>query len=279
MSNTIYHGAIALTLVLIIIYFMYENSPPVIAKGKIITHVYKGITHCGGKNVVHLLWTGGYDSTARLMQLLIIEKHPVQPIYVAAPNTDTKGIFAGRKNIVKEINTMKKIKKAVLARYPHTEPYFLPTVYIIKANYTDEIKQSLTSLHNKGYFERSHNQYGSFAAVSKYFNMTLEQGCERGEHTRLGKAVQDYVVIDESKKGNDGQLLPNWQLSDIAPEDIKIFNQLRFPLIKMTKEDMLNQAKKYGYDDIMCMTTSCWYPSLLGKKCNDCDMCNERIFN
>ncbi len=39
---------------------------------------------------------------------------------------------------------------------------------------------------------------------------------------------------------------------------------------------MLNIAKKGGYEDVLGMTWSCWYP-VNGKPCGRCIMCHERI--
>ena len=62
-------------------------------------------------DLIYLFWTGGYDSTFRLCELLIIEKKKVQPIYIyynldSIKTTD----FWVRKNRSNEIKSMNKIK-------------------------------------------------------------------------------------------------------------------------------------------------------------------------
>ena len=51
---------------------------------------------------------------------------------------------------------------------------------------------------------------------------------------------------------------------------------IRFPLYGRTKEDLLEKAQVNGYDDILQLTWSCWFPKD-GKPCTKCPMCKERI--
>ena len=39
-------------------------------------------------HIIHVFWTGGFDSTFRICQLLIDEKRKVQPIYVNVSSID-----------------------------------------------------------------------------------------------------------------------------------------------------------------------------------------------
>ena len=61
--------------------------------------------------MIYLFWTGGYDSTFRLCQLLIKYKKKVQPIYISDPNLDNyENKKTKRKNHKNEINAMIKIR-------------------------------------------------------------------------------------------------------------------------------------------------------------------------
>ena len=55
-----------------------------------------------------------------------------------------------------------------------------------------------------------------------------------------------------------------------------IYKNFRFPTLSLTKKDMLKIAKKNGFDDILRLTWSCWYP-INNRPCNRCVMCRERI--
>ena len=101
----------------------------------------------------YIYWTGGYDSTFLLIQTLIIEGYPVQPIYIKCQNLDTKFSIDGRKNQDKEITTMKMLRKKFLEDFPHLKPMFLPTIYVYS------IKKDL-SITNK--FRNLHKEFGFF---------------------------------------------------------------------------------------------------------------------
>lgn len=91
------------------------------------------------RDVVHIFWTGGWDSTFRVLQLLLKEKVPVQPHYIVRPEQST-----GR-----EINTINNIRRKLRNHFPEGSKLLLPvqfvdrkSIYIreeIKARF-DEIK-------------------------------------------------------------------------------------------------------------------------------------------
>merc|ERR1712190_201565 len=71
-----------------------------------------------------------------------------------------------------------------------------------------------------------------------------------------------------------------WYLSERSIElhpDLSIFRWLRFPLVQYSKEDMLEEAKRRGFEPLLEMTWSCWYPKKDGEPCLKCAMCRHRI--
>jgi hypothetical protein len=69
---------------------------------------------------VQLLWTGGWDSTFRLLHLTIGEGKIVQPFYLI----DVQRLSTGQ-----EIRTMRQIKDRLFAEHPQTKHLILPTIY------------------------------------------------------------------------------------------------------------------------------------------------------
>ena len=72
-------------------------------------------------NPVQLLWTGGWDSTYRLLTLLLDHRVPVRPIYVVDP-TRTSGPTEQR--------VMNRIRTALFEHHPHTRALLQPTVVV-----------------------------------------------------------------------------------------------------------------------------------------------------
>src|SRR5699024_8248940 len=78
-------------------------------------------------NITNLLWTGGWDSTFRLLQLLFIEEKMVKPHYIVRPQECTG----------KEIDTMHDIRRKISRQYPKQRKLLLPIAYTS----TGEIKE------------------------------------------------------------------------------------------------------------------------------------------
>src|SRR5699024_10809179 len=76
-------------------------------------------------NTAKLLWTGGWDSTFRLLQLLLEDKKPVQPIYI---------ISRFRKSSDHELKVMENIRELLTER--GVQNLLRPTAYF----YGHEIK-------------------------------------------------------------------------------------------------------------------------------------------
>src|SRR5687768_11144866 len=68
--------------------------------------------------VVHLLWTGGWDSTFRLLDLTINQKRAVQPHYI---------VNFSRPSMALELCTQAKLRKMLYASFPQTQALIQPT--------------------------------------------------------------------------------------------------------------------------------------------------------
>lgn len=229
-------------------------APPVIVIGKIMRD----------PKINHVFWTGGYDSTFRVLQLIAARQY-VQPIYIISPNTDAAGIFAGRRNKWRELAAMRKIRQMARKKWPWAAEHLLPTVFVIRTKYDGEIKRAMANLMAAGHLSRRVGQYGAMASFARYYRLVVDECAEKGPHTILGKIVRPY--------------LKNGRLSAPFPADLAIFRQFNFPIIDWTKEDMLEWARANNCANILAATISCWYPSISGRPCGKCHMCRERIIN
>lgn len=254
----------ALIVVVTLLIIAYLARPDVQYHGDIIRSI-------SGKPVTFLLWTGGYDSTHRLLQLLLIYQMPVQPVYISAKNTDGFALIHGRRdNRNEERNAMYKIIDQIQTQYPYTRNLILPMIDVHTVRYPPVVYKHMHTMKTMGHFHRIHSQYGAFATVSRKLNIIMDQCAENGPNTYLGKAISGYVVPTIHNQ------MPSWIISTASPQYLSIFDMLRFPLIKMTKHDMLEQARDKKFDHILALTFSCWQP-INGAPCNHCEMCESRI--
>ena len=67
---------------------------------------------------VNLLWTGGWDSTFRLLSLSLLHQRPVQPYYIITWDRPSTGA---------EIQTMCDIKRLLFKKHPETKSLLRPT--------------------------------------------------------------------------------------------------------------------------------------------------------
>ena len=89
-TNINYSLYITLVIILVLIFIIYKNYDKfdyLSSYGRIEPSLkIKESPYINLDNKIHYLyWTGGYDSSYRLCEMLIIEKKKVQPIYVSLP--------------------------------------------------------------------------------------------------------------------------------------------------------------------------------------------------
>lgn len=224
-------------------------------------------------NRIHYLyWTGGYDSTYRLCEMLIVEKKKVQPIYVTLPldndcvTEEVCNKLWVRRNRKEEKAAMKQIIKQLHENFPYTKRTLLPTLEVKKEISDSEFNMKFEeAFYNNNLWprKRKKHQYLFLSKFAYYHKKFIDIGV-LGIHkdSKFGKYLKDNLV----EKDN------NLYLKDINHP----LGYLLFPLYGRTKEDLLELSKKYKFDYILKTTWSCWFPKN-GKPCGKCPMCRERI--
>ena len=88
------------------------------------------------KKIHYLYWTGGYDSTFRLCEMLVNEKKIVQPIYVAllldndCASEETCNKLWLRRNRKEEQEAMNKILIKIKEKFPNVRNNILPVLTV-----------------------------------------------------------------------------------------------------------------------------------------------------
>lgn len=203
-----------------------------------------------------ILWTGGWDSTYRLLDLVINKNYEVQPYYV---------LDEGRVSTKMEIATMEKIKKMIGDISEEARKRILDTVFIERKNIHED------------------------ARISNYYNVLKKQSHLGNQYDWLArytnsKGIKDLelcIHLDDTVEGfikNDVELVvfdndQYYKLVDIpSQKELIIFSFYHYPLFDMTKLDMENKAKDSGFDHIMEATWFCHSP-YKGKPCGMCNPC------
>ena len=225
------------------------------------------------KDVHYLFLTGGYDSTFRLCQLLLVEDKPVRPIYLMCGNVDDSDdwlTMVSRKNVSTEITTMKDIRTELLQNNTHLANKLLPTFYVVSIKKNLETTAKFKRLHKYlKYFSRDINQYERMARFSKEFKFPIEVGLEN-----CGTGLDEATKGKRVGQGSSCQLMNNLPLKY---QDLEIFRDFRFPICHLTKEEMKTISLNNNFYYLLVMTFSCWYPDKDGNACGKCQMCKKRI--
>jgi hypothetical protein len=152
----------------------------------------------------------------------------------------------GRKNKNHELKAMTNILK-LIERYRANVLFTKINVNNIVIDH--DIKKIHYDAFINGYYTRPINQYAYAAQVAKNLHI-----------------IGEVCIV------NDGDLLHSYGLIKQGNP----YSTLTFPLINLSKNDMLEYAKKHKFNDILAATWSCWYP-IVGKPCGFCQMCKDRI--
>ncbi len=217
-----------------------------------------------GEGITHLLWTGGWDSTYRLLQLVVIKKKTVQTHYVVDPS---------RRSIGEELHSMSLIKQAMFKRFPETRARMCPTIITDLSDVPSDAEIAET---DKRVLELQvlGTQYAWLARYAKYKGVHgMEMGINRGHNpgilidpylTTEGEGYDEIAWVDERHKDTDAYT---------------IFGAFRFPLRTITKPQMGERCKEQGVFDILDLIWFCHYPRPNHTACGMCSACSFAMTN
>lgn len=211
------------------------------------------------EKIIKIFWTGGYDSTYRIVQL---SRMPVtiKPYYISDD----------RKSEEYELNAIKKITK-LLKNNPNTKAKFEKLQIIDKKNkrYNHEIEETYNKIRKNDFFGSQYNWLAVFALEHPGIEVSIHQDDKAiiliNKYGKLKKVkdhvIGDYYIIDEEKTSED---------------IVKLFGNYNLPLANISKIDMKKYYIENGYKDIMDLTWFCYRP-IKGKPCGACNPCNYTI--
>lgn len=230
------------------------------------------------KDTTLLFWTGGFDSTFRLCQLVLMDRKPVQPIYILSTIDNNSSIDRfKRKSSKQELEAIKKITSILRTNYSVSNELLKDIILIDDRREIDRgieydrtVKECMEQLYKQGRVRRPVCQYGAFSQISLSTDRTIEVAVEKDPHHSI--MYNTIVLYLDSLHRLDITKL-------IEPSDrcLSIFRLLSFPTIDLSKKEMLELSKENGFDNILKQTWTCWYP-VNDRSCNRCAMCQASPF-
>lgn len=219
-----------------------------------------------GGTFTRLLWTGGWDSTFRLLQLLLDQGRSVEPHYLVDPKRPSASV---------EQETMDAIRTHLNARYPRSRSLLLPSriVDVRDVPPDEEVHNMFLRLDQRWNIG---SQYDWLARYCKHLGL---EGVEMG--TEPGGSFGDVMVAGRNtflRSVDDGYgrvyvVAPD----DCAPDVGAVFRYYRFPLLEISKAEMARTADERGWREIMVMTWFCHSPRHRRTACGLCPPCRHTI--
>ena len=212
-----------------------------------------------GAASVDLLWTGGWDSTFRLLQLLLVHCVAVVPHYLEDATRPSTQI---------ERRTMAGIAEHLARSHPHTRELLRPLrvspVAAIPAN--REVDEALQRIREEKVFIGS-----QYAWLSSYCDSNALDEIELGVHIddKVQALVRPYALEFEHPCGFRSVRVDPRHAD--TPEFV-LFHYFSFPLFHIDKVGIELEAAAQGWSDIMDMTWFCHRP-VRGRPCGICAPC------
>ena len=213
------------------------------------------------KKIINLLWTSGWDSTYRLVELSRMDV-TVQPIYVTGMGRPSeKREIQAQNEIIEALNNKKETIAQILP-VKYIDQKFIPENEDITRAY-DEIQKTVAL----------GIQYVTLAKCAAIFGV-VEIGSEGGleQNLRMTEAINLC-----------GKLIPCDDTFIIDPESANeigknAFSHFSFPIIDKTEVQMAENIKKWGYQDVMSHIWFCHNP-INGEQCGLCRACEVKMLN
>ncbi|GAB6194025.1 7-cyano-7-deazaguanine synthase [Desulfocastanea catecholica] len=216
------------------------------------------------KESINLLWTGGWDSTFQLLQLLVIFKSCVVPYYL---------IDVGRCSTALEILTIKRIKDRILKEYPYARELLKPTQYFAVADVASdfEIAEAYQSILKEKHIGSQYDWLARFCKEKHISDMQLciHPRSRDKEHFNIESILSERTCGSQSVFHVD----PKFEMMN----EYKLFRYFSFPILKLTKKQMSVMANEQGWKEIMAMTWFCYNPTRNIEPCGRCNPCIQVI--
>ncbi len=219
------------------------------------------------KPLIRILWTGGFDSTYRMIQLSK-EEVTIQPFYLSDK-------FRRSENY--ELEAIKSITDDI-KKHPETKCVILP---LIKFSVSDlqedgDIVEAFQRLRKISYIGPQYIWLSEFAKTNKGLELCIEKDnndeveidygatyclLHNGNIKQIREGGIDYWILDNEKSSRDL---------------IKLFGEFHFPVINITKTGMVDEYKRLGFTEAMKKTWFCHTP-VNNEPCGVCNPCKQTI--
>ena len=210
------------------------------------------------EKVNNVLWTGGWDSTFRVIQLYRLGAI-IQPIYVLDYN---------RISSKKELEVVNTLVNEIPLRFEQAKGNILPLTIIKRQDIPYNLFLKLIYKRLKHSISLGKQYYWLTSIAKKYPD--LELSAHKEDRDRL--FFEDQLI--EIKSEHQGL---NWRVNPKKVDFFRrhIFKNMTFPLISISKPEMKTIAEEYNFIDLMESTWFCHKSN--DKPCGICSPCKQYV--
>ncbi|MCG5494756.1 hypothetical protein [Ectothiorhodospira variabilis] len=203
-------------------------------------------------NTRDVLWTGGWDSTFRILSLLAEGEDFIQPHYILNPE---------RLSYSLELQAIERISSLAVARWGERLRPLLQT-NLADIPVTDLARDRHAVLVKRFAIGPQ------YLWLSEYARSMVAQPVELCIHVddkaySVLKSLKDEPLGPDSPDGGDARRL--------------IADHFTFPILEVSKVDMLHAARRDGYEDLMNLTWFCQIPTPSKTPCGFCNPCEWTV--
>ncbi len=206
---------------------------------------------------INLLWTGGWDSTFQLLQLLIIERCEVTPYYI---------IDYDRKSTKAELNAMELIQKQIVEQHSFTKEFLQPLQFfnIDDIPQNEAITKAYEAIQNENFIGHQYEwlaRFCEFKGISELQLCIFKDGrvdAAIADFKTFNQDEPDIFYIDKEHKGK---------------REYTLFKYFTFPILNLSKHKIKIITQTQNLSDIMALTWFCHRPTKNMKPCGKCHPC------
>jgi len=205
-----------------------------------------------------VLWTGGWDSTFRVMELAIVKRETIQPYYILDSN---------RASTPFELQAMQQIREMMIRKFPYSKDAIQPliTIHISEIPPDETITGDFKTLLSISDLGSQYDWLGRYAEHNGLDDLEL---CIHYDDKATG-----FIDASVKETGEENDRYYVLGQEDMAHPGLTIFKYYHFPILRMTKVQMGEIAAEHGFDDIMELTWFCHNPRRDGSPCGMCNPC------
>ncbi len=200
----------------------------------------------------NVFWTGGFDSTYRVCEIISEKKHClVQPVYV---------IDKERKSSATELACMAELRKKIIKRFDCAFR-LKPAEIFLKDDFSPctEVKKAFAEIKARADIGAQYEWLSQFSRTMAFKYGRIEL-CTQRHYPPPGWQSE---VFD-----NPHSACPGLKEGPART----LFGCFSFPTLHLTKNDMRLKAEKTGFGDILEKTWFCHWP-VAGLPCGACNPC------